>query len=169
METHRIKMKIGVHEFEAEGPREIVTAQFDAFMSAVSSIPTVAPSPVNQLGTPITPAAPEEVSRTILDRVFRQGETLSLAALPHGDNAKADALLALLYGYLKLSEQQTVTGTSLMKSAKVSGVTIERVDRTISAYQPDFVLAAGAKKARRYSLNNRGLAKAEEVIRTLVQ
>jgi len=167
METHRIKMKIGVHEFEAEGPRELVTAQFEAFMAAVSSLPAGAPS--NHLGTPITPATPLEASQAILDRVFSKGDPLSLAALPSGDNAWENALLILLYGYLKINGEQTVTGTMLNKAAKKSGVVVDRIDRAMSIHQPDFVLVAGAKKGRKYSLNNRGIARAEEIIRTIVQ
>jgi hypothetical protein len=103
-----------------------------------------------------------------LDRVFRQGANLSLAALPRGDNGDRDAMLALLYGYLKLDSQPTVTGTLLMKSAKISGVGIARVDRVMNSME-EFVLAAGVKKGRRYQLNNRGIAKAEEVIKAILQ
>ncbi len=169
METHRIKMKIGVHEFDAEGPKELVTTQFEAFMAAVSSMPAGTPAQVNQLGTPITPVTPGEASQAILDRVFSKGDPVSLTALPSGDNAAANALLILLYGFLKISGDQTVTGTMLNKAAKKSGVNIDRLDRAISVYQPEFVLAAGAKKGRRYSLNNRGIMRAEEIIRTIVQ
>ena len=168
METHRIKTKIGVHEFEAEGPKELVTAQFEAFMAAVSSMPkdtptTITPPVVPPPPLPLVTAATGEV----LERVFRQGDTLSLAALPAGDNATPDAMLALLYGYLKLKGETTVTGTSLMKSAKLSGVAIDRVDRAMN--QPEYVLAAGVRKARRYQLNNRGISRAEDIIKAILQ
>lgn len=171
METHRIKMKIGVHEFEAEGPKDIVTAQFNAFLKAVEKIPgaALAAALAEPPPSPPTPATPQEVSNAILERVFRPGDTLTLAALPSGDNAKSDAMLALLYGYLKIKGEISVTGTSLMKSAKQSGVIFERVDRIMDTLMPAFVLAAGVKKARRYQLNNPGIVRAEEIIKAILQ
>lgn len=178
MENNRIKIKIGDSEFEAEGPAEIIAPQFEAFMAAIAALPKVVAS---ALATPaanspgqIYPPATNTVltggvPQNVLDRVFRQGETLSLAALPHGDNAGAEAMLALLYGYLKLKNESAVTGTMLMKSAKRSGVPIDRVDRLMGMSQPEFVLAAGVKKARRYQLNNPGIAKAEEIINAILQ
>lgn len=76
------------------------------------------------------------VAGVTMDRVFRQGDRLSLAALPKGDNATADAMLALLYGYLKMQGEPTVNGV---------------------------------RKARRYQSNNRGLTRAEEVIKTILE
>jgi hypothetical protein len=176
METYRIKMKIGVHEFEAEGPQDLVTAQFDAFKELISSGPkgVTAPNAASAFtqtnGSAINPATPTDVSQAILDRVFSKGNPLSLAALPSGDNAASNALLILLYGFLKINGEQNVTGTMLNKAAKKSGVVnIDRIDRAMSVHQPDLVLTAGAKKGRKYSLNNRGIARAEEIIRTLVQ
>lgn len=178
METNRIKIKIGDAEFEAEGPSEIINAQFEAFMKAVSGRPNGSPvTPVTQaqhsaaaaMVLAQAQAATQSLTQDMLDRVFRQNEHLSLAALPHGENADSDAMLAILYGYLKLKNENTVTGTSLMKSAKISGVTIGRVDRIMGLHMPDYVLAAGVKKARRYQLNNRGIAKAEEIIKAVLQ
>lgn len=177
METHRIKVKIGDAEFEAEGPTEIVQGQFDSFLAAIASIPKQAPAPANP--APATPAIPgqsvngvtpppQAVGSEILARVFREGDYLSLAALPTGDNIEGSAMLALLYGYLKLKNENAVTGTMLNKSAKISGVNIDRVDRVMGTIK-DLVLMAGVKKARRYQLNNRGLSRAEEVINQIVQ
>ena len=37
METTRIRLKIGIHEFEAEGPTEIVNEQFASFKEMISN------------------------------------------------------------------------------------------------------------------------------------
>lgn len=173
MENNRIKMKIGDAEFDAEGPSEIVTAQFNAFIAAIAARSTKAVVPVVDDGGDEVPPnnfmPGTGIPQPILDRVFRKGDTLSLAALPTGDNASADAMLALLYGYLMITGENAVTGTSLMKSAKISGIPIDRVDRLMSVSQPDYVLSAGVKKARRYQLNNRGISRAEEIIKAIVQ
>lgn len=177
METTRIKVRIGDAEFEAEGPQELITKQFDSFMAVVSATPKKEPTapPSAAVGGPTQPAsgaAPptpaSEVASAVMERVFRQGDTLSLAALPNGENASSDAMLALLYGYMKIKNETTVTGTSLMKSAKLSGVSVDRVDRLMAANQ-DLVLAAGVRKARRYQLNNRGIARAAQIINAILQ
>src|SRR2546425_533565 len=122
MENHRIKVKLGDAEFDAEGKPEDVKAQYDAFLKLLASLPKTQATP-NKPATPDKPkpATPGEVERGLLDRVFRQGEVLSLAAIPSGESREADTMLALLYGYLKISGEQTVTGTSLRKSALQSG------------------------------------------------
>ncbi len=180
MDTHRIKVKLGDAEFDAEGSPEAVQAQYDAFLAAVAAVPRKTPdsqaqpvvvgaaalatgqATVNGVG------AVSGVATGIMERVFRQGDTLSLAALPRGDNAAADAMLALLYAYLRLKNEGSVTGTLLMKSAKKSGVNIERVDRIMDRLT-DFVLAAGVKKAKRYQLNNPGILRAEAIVNSILQ
>ena len=76
-------------------------------------------------------------------------------------------MLMLLYGYTKLGTEQSVTGTTLMKAAKLSGVSIGRIDRVMDGKNKEYVLAAGAKKGRRYSLNNPGITKTEQLMRDL--
>jgi hypothetical protein len=179
MDSHRIKVKLGDAEFDAEGKPEDVKAQYEAFLALVSSLPKQAAPHVstatayNKTPVPGQPNnEPHGMAPEALERIFRRGDNLSLAALPSGDNAAQDAMIALLYGYLKLQSESTVTGTSLMKSAKISGVDlgkVGRVDRVMAALIPDYVLAAGVKKAKRYQLNNRGLAKAEAVINAILQ
>jgi len=178
MENHRIKVKLGDAEFDAEGKPEVVQAQYEAWLALVSSLPKAPAEPAAPLGAAAAPVggqspppgseAPSGVPFTIMDRVFRQGDVLSLAARPRGDSADEDAMLAILYGYLKLKNLSTVTGTLLMKSAKVSGVPIGRVDRTMNGLA-SYVLAAGVKKAKRYQLNNPGISRAEEIIKAILQ
>jgi len=171
MENHRIKVKLGDAEFDAEGKPEDVKAQYDAFLALLAALPKTQPPAASEkpIGASALTAPPGEVERALLDRVFRQGDVLSLAALPTGEAREADTMLALLYGYLKLADEQTVTGTSLRRSALQSGVNIDRADRVLNGLIPEFVLAGGVRKARRYQLNNRGIARAEAIIKALLQ
>ena len=170
MENHRIKVKLGDAEFDAEGKPEDVKAQYDAFLKLLGSRPKAeAAPPLKPALEKPNPATPGEVERGLLDRVFRQGDILSLAAIPSGEAREADTMLALLYGYFKISGEQTVTGTSLRRSALQSGVNIDRADRVLNGLIPDFVLAGGIRKARRYQLNNRGIARAEAIIKAILQ
>lgn len=165
--THRIKVKIGPAEFEAEGDPELVKQQFAEFMAAVSAIPQAQPDKPPGLPPRNDPGA-SLISKDIFDRVFRRDDGISLLAMPRTDNAEADALIVLLYGFLKLENQRAITGVALMSAAKQSGINVDRIDRTINA-RPDLIQAAGNKRGRRYSLNNRGIAEAERLLREMVE
>ncbi len=171
---HRIKARLGDYEFDAEGDRELVSKQYDQFISTISAI-FQAPKPAVQSTAHssngyIQAAKPPDnpIEDGILKRVFRQDDGLSLLAMPRTDNAEADALLVILYGFLKLENERAVTGLSLMKAAKQSGINVDRIDRTIDA-RGGLIQAAGNKRGRRYSLNNRGIAEAERLVREMVE
>ncbi len=182
--THRIKIKLGDAEFDAEGPSDLINAQFSAFLEAVSNAtPKAAPAPVApssdasgdaanansaaSVPTAATPNAPS-VSGDTLSRVFKVNDTVSLLATPKTDKPAADALLAILYGYDRMKSISAVTGTTLMKAAKQSGINIDRIDRVMGT-RDEFVNFAGVKKGRRYSLNNRGTEEAEKIIRKMIE
>lgn len=174
MENHRIKVKLGDAEFDAEGNAEVVQAQYDAFLAAVAALPKPAPKPavasafIVEAGDRLVATAEVRPHPATLERVFRNGDVLSLAALPTGEKALSDAMLVLLYGYNRIKNESSVTGTALARSAKVSGISFGRLDRVMGQVS-EYVLAAGIRKARRYQLNNRGIARAEEIIKAIVQ
>lgn len=170
--TQKIKIKIGDAEFEAEGPSELVRAQFSEFMAAINRAPAIAP-----LATPVvpptgavgdTPPPSDGISTALMSRVFRTDNGISLYVIPKGDNSKSDGLLLLLYGFAKLVNEHTVTGTSLMQAAKRSGLNIDRVDRFM-VNNEQFTNSSGLKKGKRYSLNNRGIQQAEKIIKESVE
>lgn len=176
---HRIKTKIGAHEFEAAGDKDSVNAHYEKWLAAITAMPVAAPAAPAAPATPASESAASTagggvvpqagVSRDLFDRVFRQDDGISLAALPTTENVQQDALISLLYGIWKTSGESQVTGTALMKAARTSGINVDRIDRVINAYIPAYVTAGGVKKGRRYQLNNPGIAKAEEVIRTMMK
>ncbi len=94
-------------------------------------------------------------------------DLISLRYLPKTEMAESDALLLLLYGYEKLKGQDAVLGTQLLRAAKQSGLTFERVDRPLSRHE-SLLLKGGARKGTKYSLNNQGRIKAMEILRTLL-
>ena len=177
--THRIKIKLGDAEFDAEGPSDLINAQFSAFLEAVSkATPKAAPAPVAPPSSDTSGDAADannaaasnapSVSTDTMSRVFKVNDTVSLLAIPKSDKPAADALLVLLYGYDRMKSINAVTGTTLMKAAKQSGINVDRIDRIIGT-RDEFVNFAGAKKGRRYSLNNRGVAEAEKIIRKMME
>jgi hypothetical protein len=103
----------------------------------------------------------------LLDRLFSRDKnnTVSLRALPQGETAEADALVALIYGAGKLGNEHQVTGSRLMKAAVQSGLhRVDRIDRALSSQIGQHVTTAGFKKGRRYGLTNPGIQRAEEIL-----
>ena len=166
-EIHKIRIKIGDAEFEAEGPTDLVTDQYKAFMNAVSTMaakPEPPATTMNQSGESPDPLA-AEIDSESLSKIFHQkGDVVSLSAMP---SDKSDALILLLYGYLQLANVDKVTGVTMMKAAKQSGVGIDRVDRVIDS-RSEYILTGGAKRGKRYSLNNKGIQYAQTIIQELL-
>lgn len=114
---------------------------------------------------------PEGLDQTTLDRLFAKDKhgTVSLRALPSGDNAEGNALVALIYGANRLANEQQVTGSRLMKAASQSGLSrVDRIDRFLRAEIGHHVTAAGFKKGRRYGLTNPGIRRAEEILTAIL-
>ncbi len=165
--TQKIKIQIGDAIFEAEGPVSIVEQQFQAFIGLLNKLPEK-PKPAKNLDPDGGNGNPEEtqpISQAMLDKVFRdEGDFISLSARPQD---AGDALLILLYGFDHIKNEPKVTGVTMMKAAKKSGVQIPRVDRYMNE-NAEFVLTGGVKRGKRYSLNNRGIEYAEKIIRGLI-
>jgi hypothetical protein len=164
---HRIKVKIGQHEFEAEGKEGVVTKQYDDFIAAVSRLPSQAqqqPTPEKKAAIHPNAAIPKEV----LDRVFREGDPLSLMHPPKTDKADADGLLMLIYGYTEMMGKPDVTAATLAIAARKTGLDVDRLSRSIAAHEA-LIGVSGTKKGTRYTLNNRGIAEAKRLILASVE
>ena len=165
--VNRIHIKLGDYEFEAEGPPDIINQQFEAFQEMVKTLlnasknsTTDKPDPEDSIG--------KAIDDTALSRIFHEsGDLLSLTATPETDDSKGDALLLLIYGYNKLRNEPKITGVTLMKATRQSGVSINRVDRYMDT-KKEFILAGGVKRGKRYSLNNKGIQYVEEMIRLML-
>jgi hypothetical protein len=181
--VHKIRFKHGSVEFEAEGDAALVQAQFTEFMAAMKAAPPpAAPIQAEQPPPPAAPAIPPIADTTragngtetafaddMMSRVFQvKGGMVSLLALPRGDHPARDATVMLLYGFERLANNAAVTGVTLMEACRQSGVQVgSRLDRVMEA-QREYVNAGGARRGRRYSLNNPGKRRAEALIAALV-
>ena len=178
----RLRIRIGDAEFDGEGEEQTIREQYQLFLEALSSAPpqrepiSLRANPQQQTDNPTTtttpPPAPTganggDFDQSLLERAFAQTkDIISLRHLPEGRNREADALLALLYGYLKLKGERDVYGVRLMKAAIQSGLSIDRVDRVIAAHRGYFI-RGGARRGAHYSLNNQGERKVEQVLRDM--
>lgn len=165
MDVQKLKIKVGDHEFEAEGPADIVQAQFAAFRELVAGLPALVRTP--QPAQPPLPTASQpngsgDRSELALSRIMRQeGRVVSLTA--RGASLE-DELMLLLLGQKNLRSNDTVTGGELNDGLRLTGRTVNRID-----YQLDKlttagdVITIGTGRARRYRLTNRGFARAQEL------
>lgn len=166
MEITKIRMKVGDHEFEAEGPAEMVQAQFEAFRSLLSIAPikTEPPSaqepvnPVENTGNP---------SHVRLDRIMRaQGRVVSLTAIP---DREEDSALLILLGNKEMRANESVTGSEVGDGLAQSGRPVNRTDRVMEKLiSENYVLKSGFRRGTRYRLSNIGHQKALAVARELI-
>lgn len=183
METsHKIHVKLGDFEFSGEGSEDSVKEQFSQFIELVKSIHGTSNGLNRQDVKPKSHAKDENASignsrqldvgaePTTISRVFIQDTRvgISLRVLPKTEYRDPDTLILLLYGFGKIMSVHDVLGGALIDSAKQSGITIDRVDKVFPVSYADFYTKAGNRKGSRYGLTNRGIAKAEEILRTIL-
>ena len=156
--AHKIKVKIGDAEFEAEGAEERVQGQYDQFLAALHK---AAPSPKS----PTKPALDDAGTDARLGRIFELKQDGSIVFRVHPPDTfdGSDQLALLLLGYRKLGGKDHVLSTQLLKSARNSGLGEVRIDQLAQPYIPRFILRGGQRKGTTYTLTTQGETKAQEV------
>ena len=178
MDVFKLKMRLGDHEFEAEGPTEVVQAQFAAFRELVEAATktTPAPPPASTDMSHLIGIPPSELpsikseslkGELMLDKIMRhEGRIVSLTA--RGASLEDEILLVLL-GQRKLRTNDSVTGGEILDGLRLTGRTVNRIDYQIDKMtDAGDVITVGTNRARRYRLTNQGFAKAQELAMDLV-
>jgi hypothetical protein len=169
METTKIRVKIGDHEFEAEGPTDTVQSQFEVFKELISSIPRASETPKIIEAEYVEPNKDVIVTHSHVDvaKVLHvSGRVVSLTALP---KSAEDAALLIMLGHKDLRNNVSVTGQEIGDGLAQSGRPVLRVDRIMEkALEEALVLKTGIKRGTRYRLTNQGLGKALNVAKDLV-
>ena len=167
MDTHKLKMKIGPHEFEAEGTQDAVEKQFEAFKELVKSNPPAPdPAPYPKIVEKKNGGAGEDLN---LDTIIKiDGEKASLTAHPSGQDPQGEAVLLILLGHKVLRAAEQVSGILLLGGMTQSGFQIDRVDRTVASLPAGEVMRTGAKKGVKYRLTNSGVTHARAIASTLI-
>lgn len=175
MENYKIRIKVGPHEFEAEGPRDAVEAQFAVWKELIQAQPQ---AKVSDKQGPVLPTNVTEVRTREgyfsapwdIFNVDEKRKLVTLKAHPAGENRDADAILLILYGYLKANQQDEIVVTKIKESLGVSGLNPDRIDRTVGKYIGEgLLLKTGRGKGGKYRLTNTGLARADELARLLFE
>ncbi len=174
MESFRLQLKIGQHEFSAEGEREAVERQADEWRKMIASLPTL-PSPPpappqsegsSQAEPPMGVLPSEDFAE--YDRVFRHDDkVVSLTVLPRGATREADAALLVMLGRKHYKGEDLVGGTRLLEGLEISGLQVLRADRVFGAYMGTHVTRIGKNRAVKYRLTNQGMAAAKGIARNL--
>jgi hypothetical protein len=169
VDTYRLKIKVGDHEFEAEGPSDVVKEQFNAFKDLIANIPTTsaANKHLASAQVQVDNANSADAPMLALDKITRtDGRYVSLTARPETVEA---ALLLTLLGQRTFRGNDTVTGSELIDGLRQSGMNVGRVDwRLEKMANQGLIIKIGSGRASRYRLTNQGMSKAQEVARNLI-
>lgn len=174
MDNYKLKIRLGDHEFEAEGPVDVVQAQFAEFRDLLNSLP--AKKEPDQVSLPLQddPMA-EQVSKVPtphlhLEKILKvEGRKVSLTAQCE---TVEEAVLLILLGQMEFRGSQEVTGAEIMDGLKQSGWVMERIDKTLDKLSREGnVHTMGINRGRRYRLTNLGkrtaLGFADELLKTV--
>jgi hypothetical protein len=169
MDNYKLKIKIGTHEFEAEGPAGVVQSQFEAFKELVAS--QQLGNATNKLSENAHPALDYSVNVSeqafSLDKITRIDERIvSLTARPE---TIEDAALVILLGQRTFRSNDSVTGSEVINGLRQSGLAVSRVDwRLEKLASQGLIIKIGSNRASRYRLTNQGMNKAQAVARSLI-
>lgn len=181
MDSHKLRIKIGEHEFEAEGPAEIVKQHFEEFKSLLSSPASIRPvasrdsntvEDEEEIENPHALTSTEVIDLVRLQRVIQRDlktNILSLTCLPQGTSRTEDSAITLLLGHKVIRGVDLVKASSLVKGLAHSGCPIGRLDRVLARYiREHFIMKIGSGRASKYRLTNHGVQKAQAVAETLI-
>jgi len=159
----KLRVRVGRHQFTAEGPPQEVTAQFTAFQELVAG-DNIA---LKKQGAAGLSFHPENPSPTYLRKILRydkRNKSISLIAHPTGDRKQAEMILLLLLAYRHWRDEDTVPVTALTRGLRESGCKVSRVDRVLAdSLQEGLVVKLGTAKGTKYRLTPKGLSRADEV------
>ncbi len=166
METHKIRVKVGAHEFEAEGSKDAVEAQFQAFLELVKAAP--APPSSQGSGSSGEDVTREEPEQKRLDRVYLYDENTGVVSLrisPPGNLTHGDIILLVLLGYELLADEREIKVIALRAALVKSRRNPSRLDRAIAPYRKaQKILKGGKSKGSWYELSNAGRIEAERIL-----
>ncbi len=158
----KLRMKIGIQEFEAEGPRDLVLAQLELWQHLAGF--ATGPRPTSGDG--------DAVARTLFS-IDDRDQLVALRLRPGGQRRNADAALLLLYGYrtcFAVAEGAAVPARRLQAALAASGHRPKRIGRTLAPHiAAGWVRKGGSHKHETYALTGPGQAHAATLARQLVE
>lgn len=185
MDHSRLRVKASDYELEAEGSRDFVREQYEAFRRLLGDVSgkqvvsesrkTVERQPSSQRPSPplsrekkaVEEKSPAKSFWKLLiwdDRTQRVKPTV----IPDGPTRIADTVLLLLLGYRELRGLSQVSALDLNEGLRSAGFDDFRLDREMATYlKARLILRSGVGKGSRYRLTTRGVKRAQELVQTL--
>ncbi len=159
VERVKLRMKIGLHEFEAEGPRDVVMAHLGIW-TRLAGLPAASAADGAGAGEPA------------LRDLFHVDATRQLIALRTnvgGRRRNADAALMLFYGFqtcLGGGETAPVPAARLHAALAASGHRLKRPGRVLTSYvEAGLVRKGGRHKHETYTLTLPGSQRAAALVK----
>lgn len=166
MDSYRIKVKIGEHEFEAEGSPELVKSQFEDFKQIIGNAPRqTAAGGAKQQKPPGEPAT--NGGELQLEKISKvEGRVVSLTIKPEAESVAA---MLIMLGQRTYRANETVTASEIKDGLEQSGYHPNRIDRLMQPLADEgSVVRIGERKGARYRFTNQGLAKAQGAARDIL-
>lgn len=185
MDKLKLRVKASDYELEAEGSRDFLNEQYEAFKQLLGdmtqkSIASGAqgkiafPSPRDSRVAPL-PGEKTDVPPNFQAKSFQKllvwndrTQRVTITILPDGPTRIADTVLLLLLGYRELQGLSQVSALNLNQGLKSAGIDDVRLDREMAPYlKARLVLRSGVGKGSRYRLSTRGVKRAQELAQSL--
>ena len=185
MDKLKLRVKASDYELEAEGSRDFLNEQYEAFKQLLEDVaqkPVVSksrekidiPSRRESKTPPLPDQKTVEPSNSQAESFQKllvwndQTQRVKSTVLPDGPTRIADTVLLLLLGYRELQGLSQVSALALNQGLIAAGFDDYRLDREMAPYlKARLVLRSGAGKGSRYRLTTRGVKRAQELVQTL--
>ena len=185
MDKLKLRVKASDYELEAEGSRDFLNEQYEAFKQLLEDVaqkPVVSKSrekidipSSRESETPPLPGDKTDVPGRSQAKSFQKllvwnerTQRVTSTVLPDGPTRIADTVLLLLLGYRELRGLGQVSALLLNQGLRSTGFDDFRLDREMAPYlKARLILRSGVGKGSRYRLTTRGMKKAQELVQAL--
>lgn len=165
--SYKLRIKIGDHEFDAEGPADVVQDQFAAFKEMIASLPSQSRQPQEQQRDREQNSTANALPHLPLEKIIKvEGRVVSLTARCESVD---EAVMLILLGQKEFRNNQEVTGAEVMDGLKQSGYMLARVDTVLDKLSKEgSTITIGVHRSRRYRLTNVGHSKALSIAKEVI-
>jgi hypothetical protein len=164
---YKLHIKMGSFEFEAEGPQELVKAQFSDFKELIQG---------QQASKGAQPPSEHGLTNERLQLIFKadpEKKTISLRAIPPTNSRVirhiGHIMLILLLGFKETFNLQEIPAITMTDALRQSGfAALKRLSTSFHILEKEgLALKIGKGKGTKYRATNKGLSMAQHLIQTL--
>ena len=168
-ERTKLRVKSASHEFEVEGPPQVVATHFAQWQQLIASgLLDATGESRRALAAPGNVPADQPPPKVFT--ADKQRNLITLHVRTHGKTAYADAVLLILYGYAQLfgPDAQQVPAARLKASMVASTMQCGRLDRVLAGHVgAGWLKQSGQRRGSTYQLTPAGYERAEAMVRAV--